>query len=83
MTGDVLGQMLLARDEDGQGLNDTELRDEVMTLMLAGHEVSSKLRVVVISDIEAIMLIFINIPDFIIEGLPTSTFHQMPNILIT
>ena len=55
VTGDVLGQMLLARDEDGQGLNDTELRDEVMTLMLAGHEVSSKLRVLVISDIEAIM----------------------------
>ncbi len=37
---DVLGMMMLARDEKtGQGLTDTELRDQVITLMLAGHEV--------------------------------------------
>ena len=32
--------MMLARDEaTGVGMTDLELRDEVMTLMLAGHEV--------------------------------------------
>lgn len=41
MTKDVLGMMMMARDETtGQGLSDDELRDEVMTLMLAGHEVT-------------------------------------------
>lgn len=39
ITKDVLGQMLLAQDEDGQGLTDKELQDEVITLMLAGFEV--------------------------------------------
>ena len=40
ITGNVLGMMMLARDEaTGLGMTDLELRDEVMTLMLAGHEV--------------------------------------------
>ena len=41
VTGDVLGIMMLARDEKtGGGLSDEELRDQVLTLMFAGHEVS-------------------------------------------
>jgi len=40
ITSDVLGMMMIARDpESGQGMSDNELRDQVMTLMLAGHEV--------------------------------------------
>lgn len=40
--GDVLSMLLLARDEgDGVGLTDREVRDEVMTLMLAGHETTA------------------------------------------
>jgi len=40
VTKDVLGMMMMARDEaTGQGLSDKELQDQVMTLMLAGHEV--------------------------------------------
>lgn len=40
--GDVLSMLLLARDEeDGKGLDDREIRDEVMTLMLAGHETTA------------------------------------------
>lgn len=39
---DVLTMLLEARDEDtGEGLNDLELRDEVMTILIAGHETSS------------------------------------------
>jgi cytochrome P450 len=39
-TGDVLSILLLARDEEG-GLSDTQVRDEVMTLLLAGHETTA------------------------------------------
>ena len=40
MIGDVLGQMMLVKDDTGEGMTDVELEDEVMTLMLAGFEVS-------------------------------------------
>ena len=38
---DVLSLLLEARDEDGQPLSDAELRDELMTLVLAGHETTA------------------------------------------
>ncbi|MBC7976447.1 MAG: cytochrome P450 [Myxococcales bacterium] len=39
---DVLSMLLLARDEDdGSALSDTQVRDEVMTLLLAGHETTA------------------------------------------
>lgn len=39
-TGDLLS-MLIAAQEDGRGMNDAQLRDEVMTLVLAGHETTA------------------------------------------
>ena len=40
--GDVLSMLLAARDEDdGRGMDDRQLRDEVMTLVLAGHETTA------------------------------------------
>lgn len=38
---DVLSMLLLARDEDGTGMTDAELRDELMTLIVAGHETTA------------------------------------------
>jgi cytochrome P450 len=38
---DVLSMFLLARDEHGRGLSDAELRDELMTLLIAGHETTA------------------------------------------
>jgi cytochrome P450 family 110 len=38
---DILTLLLLARDEDGQPLTDEELRDELMTMLLAGHDSSA------------------------------------------
>jgi cytochrome P450 len=38
---DVLSLLLQARDEDGQPLTDHELRDELMSLVLAGHETTA------------------------------------------
>ncbi len=38
---DVLSMLLLARDEDGFGMEDQEVRDELLTLLLAGHETTA------------------------------------------
>jgi cytochrome P450 family 135 len=38
---DVLSTLLLARDEDGQPMTDVELRDELLTLLVAGHETTA------------------------------------------
>ncbi len=41
-TGDLLGMLLAARDEDtGEGLSDQELRDEVLTFLGAGNETTA------------------------------------------
>jgi cytochrome P450 len=42
-TGDLLSMYLHARDEDGSFLDDGLLRDEVMTLLLAGHDTTALL----------------------------------------
>lgn len=39
--GDLLSMLLAARDEAGQPMSDGQLRDEVMTLFLAGHETTA------------------------------------------
>ena len=39
--GDLLSILLAARDEDGSQMSDRQLRDEVMTLFLAGHETTA------------------------------------------
>src|SRR5262245_36651379 len=38
MGEDLLTRLMLAQHEDGTRMNDRQLRDEVMTLYLAGHE---------------------------------------------
>ena len=38
---DVLSRLLLVRDEDGSALTDEELRDQLVTLLLAGHETTA------------------------------------------
>ena len=41
--GDLLSMLLLAHDEeaDGSGMTDTQVRDEALTLFLAGHETTA------------------------------------------
>ena len=41
--GDLLSMLLMAQDEqgDGEGMTDEQVRDEAMTLFLAGHETTS------------------------------------------
>ncbi|HSD85987.1 MAG TPA: cytochrome P450 [Kofleriaceae bacterium] len=38
---DVLSMMLEARDDQGRAMTDVELRDELVTLLLAGHETTA------------------------------------------
>jgi cytochrome P450 family 135 len=38
---DVFSSLLLARDEDGQPMTDQEIRDELVTLLVAGHETTA------------------------------------------
>jgi cytochrome P450 len=39
--GDLLAMLLAARDDEGQPMTEQQLRDEVVTLFLAGHETTS------------------------------------------
>ena len=41
MGDDLLSRLMLAQHEDGTRMSDRQLRDEVMTLYLAGHETTS------------------------------------------
>ena len=38
---DILSLMMAARDEEGQPMTDVELRDELITLLIAGHETTA------------------------------------------
>jgi len=40
-TGDLLSMLLHAKDDDGTGMSNEQLRDECMTLFLAGHETTA------------------------------------------
>lgn len=40
-TGDLLSMLLQVRDEDGSRMTDKQLRDETITLFLAGHETTA------------------------------------------
>jgi len=39
--GDLLSILMLARDDEGRPMSDGQLRDEVITLLLAGHETTA------------------------------------------
>ena len=38
---DILSMLLMARDEDGKPMTDNEIRDELVTLIVAGHETTA------------------------------------------
>ena len=39
--GDLLGLLMEARDDDGRAMTDAQLRDEAITILLAGHETTA------------------------------------------
>jgi cytochrome P450 len=40
-SGDLLSMLMSARDEDGSRMSDKQLRDEVLTFLIAGHETTA------------------------------------------
>ncbi|MBO0912452.1 MAG: cytochrome P450, partial [Acidobacteria bacterium] len=40
-SGDLLSMLMSARDEDGSRMSDRQLRDEVLTFLVAGHETTA------------------------------------------
>ena len=40
-SGDLLSMLMAARDEDGSSMSDQQLRDEVLTFLIAGHETTA------------------------------------------
>jgi cytochrome P450 len=40
-SGDLLSMLISARDEDGSRMSDRQLRDEVLTFLIAGHETTA------------------------------------------
>ncbi|MEL6526447.1 MAG: cytochrome P450 [Chloroflexota bacterium] len=40
-TGDLLSMLLMAEDEDGKGMSNAQIRDEALTIVLAGHETTA------------------------------------------
>ncbi len=40
--GDALSMLMMAQDENGAGMDDKQVRDEIMTLFGAGHETTAK-----------------------------------------
>ncbi len=40
-SGDLLSMLMAARDEDGSRMSDKQLRDEVLTFLIAGHETTA------------------------------------------
>ena len=40
-TGDLLSMLMMAKDEDGSSMDDVEIRDQLLTLFMAGHETTS------------------------------------------
>jgi len=85
-TGDLLSMLLLAQDEDGSaGMNDKQIRDEALTLFLAGHETTANALMwtwYLLSQNPAAAAKFYDEVDRVLQGrLPT--FNDLPQLKYT
>lgn len=81
--GDVLSMLLAARDDDARGgMNDEQIRDEAMTILLAGHETTANALAWTFyllqrnPDVEAALFAHV---DEILEGR-TATLEDVPRL---
>jgi cytochrome P450 len=65
---DVLSMMLAARDEQGQPMTDVELRDELVTLLLAGHETTATSLAWIFDQLLAHPAVFMRLRDELAAG---------------
>ncbi len=80
---DLLSRMLQVTDENGNGLSDRELRDEVMTLLLAGHDTTANALtwtlMLLAQNPEAEAKLFAEVQSVLAGRLPTITdLPQLP-----
>jgi cytochrome P450 len=83
--GDVLGILLEARDDEGNGLTDRQLRDEIMVLMLAGHETTANMLAwawYLLATHPAVRVRLEAELDAVLEGRPP-TFEDLPRLTYT
>ncbi len=83
--GDLLSMLLLAQDEDGvSGMSDKQIRDEALTLFLAGHETTANALMwtwYLLSENPAAAAKFYEEVDHVLQGrLPT--FNDLRNLNI-
>jgi cytochrome P450 len=84
--GDLLSMLLLAQDEEGNGgMSDKQIRDEALTLFLAGHETTANALMwtwYLLSENPSAAAEFYAEVDRVLEGrLPT--FEDLPNLKYT
>ncbi len=83
--GDLLSMLLLAQDEDASGMSDKQVRDEALTLFLAGHETTANALAwtwyLLSQNPEAESPMHAEI-DEVLDGRPP-TFDDLPNLRYT
>lgn len=81
--GDLLSMLLMAVDEDGTGsMSDTQVRDEALTIFLAGHEttaVALTWTLYLLSQNPEVEARLVAELDRVLQGRPP-TFDDMPNL---
>jgi len=83
--GDLLSMLLLAQDEDNSTMSDKQIRDEALTLFLAGHETTANALMwawYLLSQNPSVAEKFYDEVDRVLEGrLPT--FDDLPRLKFT
>ncbi len=83
--GDLLSMLLLARDDDADSMNDKQVRDEALTLFLAGHETTANAMTwtwALLSQNPAIEARFHDEIDRVLAGR-APTFDDLPSLRYT
>jgi cytochrome P450 len=82
---DLLGVLLEARDEDGRPMSRREVRDELVTLLLAGHDTSAMAltwALVLLSRAPAVEAELHGELDAVLHGRP-ATLDDLPRLVVT
>lgn len=86
--GDLLSMLLLAQDEegDGKGMTDQQVRDEALTIFLAGHETTANALTwtwYLLSQHSEVEAKLHEELDRVLEGNRLPTFEDVPNLRYT
>lgn len=83
--GDLMSMLLLAQDDEGRGMSNEEVRDEALTIVLAGHETTANALTwtfYLLSQHPAVTERLQNEVDSVLQGR-TPTMDDLPNLPYT